>query len=49
MSRPSASASSKPIFNVGARMEVAKDLQIDGTVGRSNHETLFSVGLKLLF
>ena len=40
---------SKPIFNVGARMEVAKGLQIDGTVGRSNHETLFSLGLKQLF
>ena len=49
MSRPSASALSKPIFHVGARMEVAKGLQIDGTVGRSNHETLFSLGLKQLF
>lgn len=40
---------SKPTFQVGARMEVAKGLQIDGTLGRSNHETLFSVGLKHSF
>lgn len=40
---------SKPTFQVGARMEVAKGLQIDGTLGRSNHETLVSVGLKQSF
>lgn len=40
---------SKPTFQVGARIEVAKGLQIDGTVGRSNHETLVSVGLKHSF
>ena len=39
----------KPTFQVGARMEVAKGLQIDGTVGRSNHETLVSLGLKQSF
>ena len=40
---------SKPVFHVGAKMEVVKGLQIDGTAGRSNHETLFSLGLKQLF
>lgn len=37
---------SKPTFQVGARMEVAKGLQIDGTVGRSDRENLVSLGLK---
>ena len=40
---------SKPAFQVGARTEVAKGLQIDGTVGRSNRETLVSLGLKQSF
>ncbi|NPC55226.1 hypothetical protein [Caenimonas soli] len=40
---------SKPTFQVGARMEVAKGLQIDGTVGRSDRENLVSVGLKQSF
>ena len=49
MSRPSASACPSPPSTSARALEVAKDLQIDGTVGRSNHETLFSVGLKQLF
>ena len=40
---------SKPTVQVGARMEVVKGLQIDGTVGRSNRETLVSLGLKQSF
>jgi hypothetical protein len=40
---------SKPTFQVGARIEVAKSLQIDGTVGRTSGETLFSLGLKRSF
>lgn len=37
---------SKPTFQVGARMEVAKGWQLDGTLGRTQRETLLSVGLK---
>ena len=40
---------SKPTFQVGARIDAAKGLQIDGTLGRTSHETLFSVGLKHSF
>jgi len=40
---------SKPTFQVGARTELAKGLQIDGTLGRSNHESLVSLGLKQSF
>jgi len=36
-------------FQVGARTELAKGLQIDGTLGRSNHESLVSLGLKQSF
>lgn len=39
----------KPTFQVGARTEIAKALQLDGTVGRSNRETLVSLGLKYGF
>lgn len=40
---------SKPTFQVGARSEVAKGWQVDGTLGRSNGETLFSLGVKFQF
>jgi len=39
----------KPTFQIGARKEIAKGLQLDGTLGRSNRETLVSVGLKVGF
>ena len=40
---------SKPTFQVGARMDVAPGVQVDGNVGRTNGETLVSVGLKYSF
>ena len=39
----------KPAFNVGLRRDVAKDVQIDGSVGRSDRQTLWSVGVKFKF
>jgi hypothetical protein len=43
------SQGSKPTVQVGLRSEVAKNLQLDGTVGRVEKETIYSVGLKLQF
>ena len=40
---------SKPTFQLGARREVAKGWQVDGTLGRFNGETIFSLGAKLGF
>ena len=40
---------SKPTVGLGLRKEVVKDVQIDGSLGRSNRETLFSLGFKLQF
>lgn len=39
----------KPTFQVGARTDVAKTIQLDGTIGRSDSATLYSVGLKFRF
>lgn len=39
----------KPTYQVGARFQLTEQLQIDGTIGRSNRETLFSVGFRLPF
>lgn len=39
----------KPAFNVGLRRDLAKDVQIDGSVGRSDRQTLWSVGMKFQF
>ncbi|QTD45459.1 hypothetical protein [Ottowia testudinis] len=39
----------KPIFNLGLRREIAKGLQLDGSLGRQAGRTLFSVGLKQQF
>lgn len=39
----------KPTFQVGARKDLSSQLQLDATVGRSNHQNLFSVGLKQSF
>ena len=40
---------SKPTFQIGARTDIARGVQLDGTVGRSNRETLVSVGFKVSF
>ena len=40
---------SKPTWQVGARGEVVKDIQLDGSVGRGDGVTLYSVGLKFKF
>lgn len=39
----------KPAFNVGLRRDVVKDIQIDGSIGRSDRQTLWSVGMKFQF
>lgn len=39
----------KPTFQVGARTLLSGQLQLDATLGRSNRETLFSVGVKHSF
>jgi len=36
----------KPTFQLGARTQLTRRLQLDATVGRNNRETLVSVGLK---
>ena len=46
MSRPSASGGPNLPSRSGAH-EIAKGLQLDGTVGRGNRETLVSVGIRL--
>ena len=40
---------SKPTFQLGARGDVAKNIQLDGTVGRSDGASLYSLGVKLRF
>lgn len=40
---------SKPQFGLGLRREVFKGLQFDGSLGRSDGSTLYSLGLKLQF
>ncbi len=39
----------KPTFQIGARKDLSPNLQLDATLGRSNHQNLFSVGLKQSF
>lgn len=39
----------KTTYQVGARYDIVKNVQIDGTVGRSDGQTLFSTGLKFQF
>lgn len=39
----------RPTFQVGARTEVAKGWQVDGSLGRTGGETLFSLGFKVQF
>ena len=39
----------KPTFQIGARTDVAKGWQVDGTLGRTSGETLFSLGAKFSF
>jgi hypothetical protein len=40
---------SKPTLQVGARTQITKTIQLDGTIGRSNDETIYSVGVKFQF
>lgn len=40
---------SKPTVQVGARTEVATGVQLDGTVGRSDGRSVYSLGLKFTF
>ena len=40
---------SKPTAQVGARAKLSEAWQIDGTVGRSDGDTLYSLGLKFQF
>ena len=39
----------KTTLQVGARYDIAKNIQIDGTLGRSDGQTLYSAGLKVGF
>ncbi len=39
----------KPVLQVGARTELYKNLQLDGTVGRSDGITIYSIGVKIMF
>ncbi len=39
----------KPTFQIGARKDLSPSLQLDATLGRNNHQNLFSVGLKQSF
>ena len=39
----------KSTFQVGARYDIAKNIQLDGTVGRSDGQTLYSAGMKFGF
>ncbi len=39
----------KPTFQVGARKDIGKGFQIDGTVGRTDGDTIFSLGVKFSF
>jgi hypothetical protein len=38
-----------PTFQLGLRTELLKNVQIDGTLGQSSGDTLFSMGLKFQF
>ncbi len=39
----------KPTSQFGARGDIAQRMQLDGTVGRSDGVTLYSVGISLKF
>ena len=39
----------KPAFQLGARTDLLKNLQLDATLGRQDRTTLFSVGAKISF
>lgn len=39
----------KPAVQMGARTEIMKNLQLDGTIGRHDRRTVYSAGLKLSF
>ena len=39
----------KPSVQAGARTQITKTIKLDGSIGRSNNETIFSVGVKFQF
>lgn len=39
----------KPVVQIGARTDLAKDIQLDGTIGRHNRGAVYSAGLKFGF
>jgi hypothetical protein len=39
----------KPTYQLGLRSQISKTIQLDGTVGRSNGDNLYSLGLKFQF
>lgn len=39
----------KPTLQLGARTEISKGIQLDGTIGRTAGETLYSLGFKIQF
>lgn len=39
----------KPTLQLGMRTNVLKNLQLDSTLGRTDHDTLFSLGFKIMF
>lgn len=41
--------SAKPTVALGLRTELMRDVQLDGSIGRSGRDSLFSVGMKLQF
>lgn len=47
--RTADSAWPKPTFQIDARKDPGPSLQLDATLGRNNHQKLFSVGLKQSF
>lgn len=38
-----------PTAQLGLRREVAKNIQLDGTIGRGGSETVYSLGMKFMF
>jgi hypothetical protein len=39
----------KPTYQLGLRGQITKTIQLDGTVGRTNGENLYSIGMKFQF
>ena len=39
----------KPTLQVGLRSDIVKNIQLDGTLGRSGGDTVYSLGMKFMF